>query len=44
MSQFTTKAGTFYPDQFQIQPNTMYHVLVQLQNAAAIEGLQITYQ
>ncbi len=44
MTQTTTKAGTLYPDQFQVLPNTMYHLHVLIQDLAAIEGLQITYQ
>lgn len=38
-----TKYGA-YPDAFLVQPNTMYQVLLHLEDGAFAAGLQITYQ
>jgi hypothetical protein len=44
MTQTATKGGILYPDQFQVQPNTLYNVSVQLQNGAGVQGILVTYQ
>ena len=43
MAQLPIKGGYVYPDQFPVVANTMYTLVVQLENKAAIEGLQVTY-
>lgn len=35
--------GKLYPDQFQVAPDTIYHVHVALMNGAAIGGVEVTY-
>ena len=43
MVQVPIKGGTVYPEQFPVAANTMYTVVVQLANGAAVEGVQVTY-
>jgi hypothetical protein len=43
MVQLPIKGGMVYPDQFPVVANTMYTLVVQLNNGAAVEGLQVTY-
>ena len=43
MSEIVSRGGTVYVDQFVVEPKTMYSVILQLQNGAAVEGVEITY-
>jgi hypothetical protein len=44
MAQILGPKSYIYPDAFFVQPETMYNVVMTVENCAAVAGLQVTYQ